>query len=42
LNLKSPQLFDQPRSDDKTDEKGSQNRINGPESDIPEDIEEGK
>ena len=42
LNLISPQLFDQPGTDDKTDEKSSQNRIDGPESDIPEDIKEGK
>jgi len=42
LNLKSLQLSDQPGPDDKTDEKGGQNRIDGPEGDIPEDIEERK
>jgi hypothetical protein len=39
-NLKNPQLLDQPRPDDKTDEKSGENRANGPEGDIPEDIEE--
>ena len=42
LNLKGPQFPDQPGPDDKTDEKGGENRIDGPEGDIPEDIEEGK
>jgi hypothetical protein len=42
LNLGGPQLFDQPGPDDKTDEQSSQNRIDGSEGDIPEDIEEGK
>jgi hypothetical protein len=42
LNLKNSQLLDQPRPDDKTDEKSGQNRIDGPESDIPKDIEEGE
>jgi hypothetical protein len=42
LNLKSPQLLDQPGPDDKTDEKSGENRANGPEGDIPEDIEERK
>jgi hypothetical protein len=42
LHLKGPQLFDQPRPDDETDEKRGQDRIDGPKSDITENIEEGK
>jgi hypothetical protein len=42
LNLKSPQFINEPGPDDKTDEQRSQNRIDGPEGDIPEDIEEGE
>jgi hypothetical protein len=42
LNLKGPQLFDQPRPDDKNDEKSGQNRIDGPKSDITKNIKEGK
>jgi hypothetical protein len=42
LNLKNPQLFDQPGPDDETDEKGGQNRIDRPEGDIPKDVEKGE
>jgi hypothetical protein len=42
LHLKGPQLLDQPRPNDETDEKRGQNRIDGPKSDITENIEEGK
>jgi hypothetical protein len=42
LHLKGPQLFYQPRPDDENDEKSGQNRIDGPKSDITENIEEGK
>jgi hypothetical protein len=41
-NLERPQLFNEPRPQDKTDEKGGQNSIDGPEGDIPEDIEKGE
>jgi len=41
LNLKSPQLLNEPRTDEKTDEKSGQNRIDRSEGDIPEDIEKG-
>jgi len=41
VNLKSPQLFDQPGTDDETDEKGGQDRIDRPEGDVPKDIEKG-
>jgi hypothetical protein len=34
--------LDQPRPNDETDEKRGQNRIDGPKSDITENIEEGK
>jgi hypothetical protein len=42
LNLKGPQLFDQPRPDDKNDEKSGQDRIDGPKSDITKNVKEGK
>jgi hypothetical protein len=41
LNLKGLQLFNEPRPDEKTDEKSGQNRIDRPEGDIPKDIEKG-
>jgi hypothetical protein len=41
-NLRDPQFLDQPGPDDKADEKGGQNRTDGPEGDIPKDVEEGK
>jgi hypothetical protein len=42
LDLKSPQFFDQPWPDDKTNKKSGENRIDRPESDISEDVEKGK
>jgi hypothetical protein len=42
FHLKGPQFLNQPWPDDKTNEKGGENRIDRPESDIPEDIEKGK
>jgi hypothetical protein len=42
FNLKGSQFFDQPWPDDKTNKKSGENRIDRPESDIPEDVEKGK
>jgi hypothetical protein len=42
LNLKGPQLFDQPGSDDETDQKGRQDCIDRPEGDIPKDIKKSE
>jgi hypothetical protein len=41
LNLKGPQLLNQPWPDDKANEKGSQNGIDCPEGNISKNIKKG-